>query len=117
SNIYGAQGNNQIDTLARNCNCSRRYLEKHFAYVIGISPGKYAKRIRFFNVMRRMVIEQENIERILTNYNYYDRSHFLKDFEYFMGEKLKSYFSGNGHPLMEILIREDYFLVNKLAKS
>lgn len=108
--IVSHEGNTTVDHIAKTHKCSRRYLEKHFAYSVGMSPGKYIKRIRFFSVMKKIIMEQANIEKILAYFNYYDLSHFMKDFEYFMGEKPQHYFQNN-HPLLNIIIKEDCLFI------
>ncbi len=110
NDINRLEGNLKVDQLASEYNCSRRYLEKHFLYSVGVSPGKYRRRIRFYNVLQRMIIRGTNADEIQTEFDFYDRSHFLKDFEYFMGEKPHIYF-GSDHPFMKIIVREDYFLI------
>ncbi len=108
-----AEGNVLVDELVEKYRCSRRYLEKHFIYGVGMSPGKYAKRVRFFMVMRKIIQEKASIQKILDSFNYYDLSHLMKDFECFMGEKPQKYFR-NDYPMMELFVREEclYRMVN-----
>ncbi len=112
ADIHALQGNISVDTLSRKYNCSRRYLEKHFSYGLGVSPGNFAKRIRFFDVMKKIEAENVDRERQLTEFSYYDKSHFMKDFKFFMGENPRSYFSKT--PLFNILIKENYLIINRL---
>ena len=113
--INRLEGNLKVDQLAAEYNCSRRYLEKHFLYSVGVSPGKYKRRTRFYNVLKRIIMADVQMDMILSEFDFYDRSHFLKDFEYFMGEKPRVYFESD-HPFMKIVLRESYFLITSGAR-
>lgn len=108
--INRLEGSLKVDQLADKYNCSGRYLEKHFTYSVGISPGKYRRRVRFYNVLKRIIIAGARIDMILPEFDFYDRSHFSKDFEYFMGEKPRVYFESR-HSFMKNIVRKGYFLI------
>lgn len=80
-----------------------------------MSPGKYARRIRFYNFLKRIIVQNAGIDAIISEFNFYDRSHFLKDFEYFMGEKPQVYFESD-HPFMKIIVREEYLLITDVKE-
>lgn len=106
--IYTSSGVINIKDLLAQYKCSRRYLEKHFAYVLGVSPGKFAKLLRFLMVIHEIEVEKADIGKIFSELNFYDLSHFVKDFEYFMGEKPQSYYK-NEHPLIEKMMSHENF--------
>lgn len=84
--INRLEGGLKVDQLADKYNCSGRYLEKHFTYSVGISPGKYRLRVRFYNVLKRIIIAGAQIDMILPEFDFYDRSHFLKDLNILWGK-------------------------------
>ncbi len=110
--ICTVEGEIAIDTLTKKYNCSRRYLEKHFYYGTGNSPGNFAKRIRFLNIIKTLEILSQDREEQLSKFDLYNKAHFLKDFRYFLGENPFSYFK-NTNPLFDILIREFYLVIHK----
>jgi AraC-like DNA-binding protein len=74
-----------LQDLARYYGYSPRSLERYFQTHIGLSPKKYMRISRFQKVL-------ENIEmgnswtRIAEHFNYYDQSHFIKEFRQFTGQ-------------------------------
>lgn len=110
--ICAVGGEVSIDKLAKKYNCSRRYLEKHFSYGTGNSPGNFAKRIRFLDVIKKLETISHDREEQLSNFNFYNRAHFLKDFRYYLGEDPYKYFK-NAHPQFDIIIRGFYLIIEK----
>lgn len=108
ADIFANKGEVSIDKLLLRYNCSRRYLEMHFADCVGTSPKKFAKLLRFLLVIRAIEAENANTQTVLSQFNYYDTSHFIKDFEYFLGEKPQSYFKSD-HPLMKSMMTNENF--------
>jgi AraC-like DNA-binding protein len=90
--IFENRGDVGMRALLEKYKCSRRYLEKHFATCLGTSPGKYSKLLRFHLVLKEIVAEQADTATILSQFRYYDLSHFIKDFEFFMEEKPQLYY-------------------------
>lgn len=88
--IHASQGKAPIAKLMQKYNFSRRYLEKHFLYAVGTTPAKYAKLYRFLMILNNMLENHLSRQEITTLFRYYDKSHFRRDFEYFMGEKVTS---------------------------
>ncbi len=110
--ICAVGGEISVDTLAKKYNCSRRYLEKHFSYSVGNSPGNFAKRIRFLEVIKKLETISPDREQQLSNFDFYNRAHFLKDFRYYLGEDPSLYFK-NTHAQFDIIIRGFYLIIEK----
>ena len=81
--IYNSNGTTSIDGLRQNIAASRRYVEKLFKKSIGLTPKRYARLIR---VKKASILMQHedfdgSIAGVAAALDYYDQSHFLKDFK------------------------------------
>ncbi len=85
--IYSSDGTLDIDSLNRSIGSSRRYIEKIFKNNIGLSPKQYARLIRVKKAS--LLLQQSSHKGIISNIafdlNYYDLSHFFKDFKAIVG--------------------------------
>lgn len=81
--IFASNGTASIQSLTDQIKASRRYVEKLFKEEIGISPKQYARLIRVKKATICMLDDQFNgqINTISAGLDYYDPSHFLKDFK------------------------------------
>ncbi|WP_323787998.1 helix-turn-helix domain-containing protein [Psychroserpens sp.] len=82
---------------------SQKTLENHFKKIVGLTPGKYIRLYRFVKLMRRYESQEIDLNDLILIYDYYDRSHFTKDFKLFMHQSPKSYFGANNPLLNEYL--------------
>ena len=78
---------------------SQKTLETHFKKIVGITPGKYIRLFRFLRLMRKYESNTIKLKDLIYMYNYYDHSHFSKDFRHFMKESPKNYFKSE-HPFL-----------------
>lgn len=53
--------------------------------VIGISPKQLSKVIRLQAALKLLINREESLTHIAYEGNYYDQSHFIKDFKEFTG--------------------------------
>ncbi|WP_088322933.1 helix-turn-helix domain-containing protein [Polaribacter tangerinus] len=83
----------------------QKTLETKFKTMIGLTPGKYIKLQRFLNLMRKFEKEQIDLKDLIYMYDYYDESHFSKDFKLFTDKTFKKYFN------------EEYSLIKKALKK
>ena len=81
--IYCSSGTLGVEQLTSNIHASRRYVEKLFKTQIGMTPKQYARLIRVKKASLMLLNENiwESIGDVATELNYYDQSHFLKDFK------------------------------------
>ena len=84
---------------------SQKNLELQFKKVIGLTPGKYIKQYRFMKLMRKYESKQISLTDLKYMFNYYDASHFSKDFLFFMNQTPRSYFK-NDYPLLSSYLQE-----------
>ncbi|MCB9189312.1 MAG: AraC family transcriptional regulator [Flavobacteriales bacterium] len=73
---------------------SERTLERIFMKEVGTSPYLFISQIRFNNALQDLQLMNMDFSQLMLNYNYYDRSHFEKDFEKFMGKRIIQYKNG-----------------------
>ena len=78
---------------------SQKTLETQFKKIVGLTPGKYIRLHRFLKLMRKYEGKEIDIKDLIYMYNYYDHSHFAKDFRYFMKQSPKEYFNTD-HPFL-----------------
>jgi AraC-like DNA-binding protein len=97
---YSPRGNGRIDALLRHIQSSRgalsimqwardhrvdpRYIERTFGAMIGMTPKRYARVIRFKHAYHELVTGRVPAEVVHLD-GYYDRSHFNKEFRSFIG--------------------------------
>lgn len=79
---------------------SQKSLEVKFKKTIGLTPGKYIKMIRFNQLMKKYQNKKINLQDLLIMYNYYDQSHFTRDFKLFMSQSPKDFFKKD-YPLLK----------------
>jgi AraC-like DNA-binding protein len=65
----------------------KRTLERIFAKYVGITPKSFQKICRFQRVLSKMIQDDNshNLTKLAVDYDYYDQSHFLKEFKSFTG--------------------------------
>ncbi|WP_296385807.1 helix-turn-helix domain-containing protein [Winogradskyella sp.] len=78
--------------LIDNISISQKTLETHFKRIVGLTPGKYIRLYRFLKLMRKYESNEIELKDLIYMYNYYDHSHFTKDFKHFMKQSPKDYF-------------------------
>ncbi|MDD7915952.1 helix-turn-helix domain-containing protein [Polaribacter sp. MSW5] len=98
--IFEKEGMLQVLDLLKIIPLSQKSLETKFKKIIGLTPGKYLRLIRFTKLMRKYESKEIDINDLIYMYNYYDHSHFIKDFKLFMSESPKLYFKKE-YPLIK----------------
>jgi AraC-like DNA-binding protein len=86
--IHDSIGTISINRLTNQIHASRRYIEKLFTQQIGMSPKRYAQIIRVKKASMCLLDPRfkGNIGAIAHSLDYYDQSHFLKDFKLVMNQ-------------------------------
>ena len=84
---------------------SQKTLETQFKKIVGLTPGKYIRKYRFLKLMKKYQSQVINLKDLIYMYNYYDQSHFTKDFTLFMKETPKAYFKKE-YPLIKKYLKE-----------
>lgn len=94
-----------INELLNDILISQKSLELQFKKIVGITPGKYIRKYRFLKLMRKFESQEIELKDLIYMYNYYDQSHFSKDFKLFMKESPTSYFKKE-YPLIKEYLKK-----------
>lgn len=82
----------RIDDLATQLGTSRRQLERVFRQHLGMSPKTFQRTARFHLTVRDLMLkENESALDTALLHGYYDQSHFIHDFEAFVGQRPQDY--------------------------
>ncbi len=94
--IKNAKGRLKVMDLYSGLNISKSTLEQHFIKEIGLTPKEYCKIEKLNNFIASY---KDNQGRTLTELTYqcgyYDQSHLIKDFHYFLETSPKKYLAEN----------------------
>lgn len=106
--IHSKNGCVKIQELTGRFRVSRRCLEKYFRKEIGISPALYTRTCRFASVLTLLQqSNKEHIDAIISILEYYDYSHFQKDFKKNMQVRFQDYIRDKQHPLLEFTFKHN----------
>lgn len=85
----------------------RRQLERNFIKQIGISPKQLGKVIRMQAALKMLLNrEAENLTEIAYESEYYDQSHFIKDFKSFTGINPAEFLGSNQMTLSSLFYKK-----------
>jgi len=92
--ILKLNGQLSIVELSNNLKINRRQLERKFTKVIGVSPKQLSKIIRLQATLKMIANNKfASLTSVSYNGNYYDQTHFIKDFREFTGVNTKEFYS------------------------
>lgn len=91
--ILSANGQISISELSRKNHIHRRQLVRKFSSSIGLSPKQLSKTIRLQATLKSLLVNKASKLTDLAYENeYYDQSHFIKDFREFTGFSPKEFY-------------------------
>lgn len=87
-NIFRTRGTIALDDLSGHLRVSNRYLQQIFKHQLGLSPKHYARIIRVKKASIQMLTPDFRypLVQIAAELDYFDQSHFLKDFKSIVGK-------------------------------
>ena len=87
-NIFRTKGTIALDALSGQLRVSNRYLQQIFKQQLGLSPKHYARIIRVKRASIQMLTPDFRypLVQIAAELDYFDQSHFLKDFKSIVGK-------------------------------
>ena len=98
--ILNKQGMLTVKELSQVFPYSERSLERIFHKEVGATPYRFICLVRFNYIIREIEKnEHESLADLIVQYDYYDQSHFEKDFQKFLGQSIKEYKNDN-NPLL-----------------
>jgi AraC-like DNA-binding protein len=81
-----------LQAICKELNLSERSLERYFKQHIGVSPKLYARINRFQSAMENIRQTQfDKLTNIAYQNDYFDQSHFIREFKEFAGTSPKHY--------------------------
>ncbi|MHA7131225.1 AraC family transcriptional regulator [Algoriphagus namhaensis] len=110
--IFEKKGCLSTRDLCKALHVSERHLQHLFRQQVGVSPAHYARITRFNNIFIEFTRSETPRDYLfLTSfYNYYDTSHFFKDFRMYCGLYPSQFFVDQFHLLKELTEKEPYLL-------
>ena len=104
--LLSTKGSAQINKILKHDLSKRRQLERKFLEQIGISPKQLGKVIRLQSAIKVLLNkEAENLTDIAYKSEYYDQSHFIKDFKEFTGISPKEFLGNKNMVLSSIFYK------------
>jgi len=94
--IVETNGMLHVNDLLKDIFMSRRNFERRFFKKVGLSP-KYYARIRRISYLMNMIAGKKKVDwaKVFSECEYYDQSHFIKDFLEFTGRTPQQYLEEN----------------------
>lgn len=108
--IYQARGCLTTADIRRKLPVSERYLQVLFKKKVGVSPMTYARLTRFNHLFLEYTrqVGAHNLGDLMALYDYYDASHFNKDFRKFFGSAPSAVDLEQFQLLMELVRKGPY---------
>lgn len=98
--IFSKKGMLPVQELSDVFPYSERSIERMFYKEVGASPYRFICLVRFNYIIRELEKKEHNsLNQLIEQYDYYDQSHFEKDFQKFLGQSIKEYKNDN-NPLL-----------------
>lgn len=91
--LLETNGRQSIGSLLQNDPSQRRTLERTFKKHIGISPKRLGRIIRLQTALKLILSEEQSLTHIAYESDYFDQSHFIKDFKELIGSTPKQLLS------------------------
>lgn len=94
--LLSLNGQLSVAELSKELAVNRRQLERKFAAQVGLSPKQLAKIFRLQATLKTM-LSQESPSLTVLAYDgeYFDQTHFIKDFKEFTGVSPKKFYADN----------------------
>jgi len=87
---------------------SDRSLARIFQKEVGASPYRFICLVRFNYIIRELEKKEHiSLSDLIEQYDYYDQSHFEKDFQKFLGQSIKEY-KNDFNPLLTSGLAREY---------
>ncbi|RKF17473.1 AraC family transcriptional regulator [Alginatibacterium sediminis] len=103
--LLATKGSTSISQILKEDLSKRRQLERMFIKQIGVSPKQLGKLIRLQSALKAMLNEDESLTNIAYQNDYYDQSHFIKDFKEFTGVSPKEFLGNENMTLSSLFYK------------
>ena len=106
--IHLKEGMLSVSELLDKVPFGQKTLETQFKKMVGLTPSKYIRIHRFKKLMKQYESYKIDLKDLIYMYDYYDESHFAKDFKDFTSKSFKEYFKSEFLLIKEILKNSRY---------
>ncbi len=104
--ILATNGTASITTILKEDLSKRRQLERNFKKQIGVSPKQLGKVVRLQTALKILLNKKtENLTAIAYQSEYFDQSHFTKDFREFTGINPKEFLGNENMALSSLFYK------------
>lgn len=101
--LFSSKWKNSITSIFQNKPSKRRQFERNFKKQVGMSPKRLGKLIRLQTALKMLLSKNpESLTHIAYKSQYFDQSHFIKDFKEFTGVKPKEFLNHEGMKLSSL---------------
>lgn len=110
--IFSKKGCIGTTEIAKELHVSERHLQHLFRQQVGVSPLTYARITRFnsFFAEYSKATEPKDLSFLTSFYNFYDTSHFIKEFKTFCGIAPSKFHLEKFHLLKELVENDPYLI-------
>lgn len=106
--MFSSKGSKPLNAILKNDLTKRRQLERNFAKQIGLSPKQLSKVIRLQATLQMLLNKStETLTGIAYENEYYDQTHFIKDFKEFTGITPKEFLTDDKMVLSSLLYKKN----------
>jgi AraC-like DNA-binding protein len=106
--IYNRKGLLTVAELIDKFPYGERSIERMFNREVGSSPYRFICLVRFNFIIRELEKNKDgSLVDLIEKYNYYDHSHFEKDFKKFLGQSIHTY-KNDFNPLLSSALEREY---------
>ncbi|MGB5555905.1 MAG: AraC family transcriptional regulator [Flavobacteriaceae bacterium] len=100
-----------INHISKSLNISLRYFQKKFKEIVGVSPSVYNRIVRFNNLFSEYDLKTSTDYKVISAlFEYYDYSHFHRDFKKYCGETPKAFHIEKFNFIKEAFVNNPIFL-------
>ncbi len=103
--LIATGGSTSIGEMPQDESSKRRQLERKFKDQIGLSPKQLGKVIRLQAALNLMLNKSEKFTGIAYESEYFDQSHFIKDFKEFTGITPKEFIGSENMSLAKLFYK------------
>ncbi len=99
--IITSKGELKLHELVDTLGVSKRYFQKKFKEMVGISPSTYQHIIRYNFIFSSLTAKEPSYKATDASFYFYDSAHYSKDFKKFWGMS-PSEFNPDQHPFLKL---------------
>ena len=106
--MFLSKGSKHLNVILKDDKSKRRQLERNFKKQIGLTPKQLSKVIRLQATLQMLLNQTtRTLTDIAYESEYYDQSHFIKDFKEFTGLTPKEFLTDEKMALSSLLYKKN----------